>query len=251
MANRPDAFVQELMAARPLYHQERPTRILIIQGKLTKEQVRIWVKQLHYFRVNVPKKELYILANCPIREVRVELMKKYIEEEDDRVIGGTAGPHSELWLRLGEGLGVAREAMEDFRDLSPEYRLLVDSWVAYARDHSWIAGVALSFDEDAGKGRSGPWFKLAKALVDFYGAPEWAVRHLTLHADLDVEHGSSVHDLVRTYAVTETEQDAVRQAVRFKRAFMQLEDRCIRIAARIDPRLYAGLDGESSTSAAR
>jgi pyrroloquinoline quinone (PQQ) biosynthesis protein C len=81
----------------------------MIKGLLTKEQVQTWVKQLHYYRVNVPRKELYILANCPLKEVRMERVKKYLEEEDDRVMGGKVGPHAELWRRLGEGLGIARE----------------------------------------------------------------------------------------------------------------------------------------------
>ena len=75
-------------------------------------------------------------------------MQKYMEEEDDRVIGGKVGPHAALWLKLGEGLGISRDEMEDFRDLSPEYRLLVDSWLGYARHHSWLEGASMSFDED-------------------------------------------------------------------------------------------------------
>jgi len=92
MPKPPDEFIAELLSERQPYHKERPTRILIIQGKLAKEQVQMWVKQLHYFRVHVPQKELYVLANCSIAEVRIELMKKYIEEEDDRVLAGRWGP---------------------------------------------------------------------------------------------------------------------------------------------------------------
>ena len=147
-----DQLVDELLSCRPPRHKDRATRVLMIKGLLTKDQVKMWVKQLHYYRVNVPRKELYILANCPLKEVRMERMKKYMEEEDDRVIGGKVGPHAALWLRLGEGLGMSRDEMEDFRDLTAEYRLLVDSWISYARDHSWLEGAAMSFDEDGGTG---------------------------------------------------------------------------------------------------
>jgi coenzyme PQQ biosynthesis protein C len=237
-----DQLVEELMSERPPRHKERATRVLMIKGLLSKEQVKMWVKQLHYYRVNVPRKELYILGNCPLKEIRMERVKKYLEEEDDRVIGGKVGPHAELWLKLGEGLGIPRGEMEDFRDLSAEYRLLVDSWIGYARDHTWLEGAAMSFDEDGGTGRTGEGMKLAEALVKFYAVPEWGLAHFTLHSELDIEHGSSTRDLIKKYALTEEQQNGVRRAVRFKRAFHQLEDQCMRIACKIDPKLYIEAD---------
>lgn len=238
MPKPPDELIEELLRGRRQRSEERPTRSLITQGKLSKEQVKTWVKQLHYYRVNVPRKELYILANCPVKEVRMELLKKYMEEENNRIIGGTVGPHSELWLRLGDGLGIARDEMEDFRDLCPEYRLLVDSWLNYARGHSWLEGVALNFDEDGGTGKSGEGMKMADALAKFYNVPEWALAHFTLHSELDIEHGSSTHELIRRWALSDEQQNGVRRAVEFKRAFIQMEDRSARIACRIDPQLF-------------
>jgi coenzyme PQQ biosynthesis protein C len=239
MAMSPDEFVEELLRARPPRSRERLTRALIIQGKLDKEQVKMWVKQLHYYRINVPRKELHILANCPIKEIRMERIKKYLEEEDDRVMGGKVGPHAELWAQLGEGLGISRAEMEGFSDLCPEYRLLVDSWVNYTRDHGWLEGAALSFDEDGGTGPSGEGMNMARALSKFYSVPDRALGHFTLHAELDIEHGASTHDLVRKYAVTDEQQEGVRNAVRFKRAFHTMEEQCMRIACRIDPQLIA------------
>jgi coenzyme PQQ biosynthesis protein C len=238
MANATDQVIEELLRARPPRHEERAMRVLLIKGLLTKEQVKKWVKELHYYRVNVPRKELYILANCPVKEVRMERVKKYLEEEDDRVMGGTVGPHAELWRRLGEGLGIPREEIDDFGDLSNEYRLLVDSWVNYARDHSWLEGAAMSFDEDGGTGRGGEGAKVAEAMSRFYGVPEWGLVHFTLHSEMDIEHGSSTRDLIRKYAVTEEQLDGVRRAVRFKRAFHRMEDQCMRIACKIDPKLF-------------
>ncbi|HSE88941.1 MAG TPA: iron-containing redox enzyme family protein [Candidatus Binatia bacterium] len=242
MAKTSDQLIEELMNARPPRHKERAMRVLMIKGLLDKSQVQTWVKQLHYYRVNVPRKELYILANCPVKEIRMERMQKYMEEEDDRVIGGKVGPHAALWLKLGEGLGISREEMEDFRDLSPEYRLLVDSWLAYARDHSWLEGAAMSFDEDGGTGRGGEGMRLAEALARFYQVPEWGLVHFTLHSELDIEHGSSTRDLIKKYALTEEQQNGVRAAVTFKRAFHRLEDQCMWAACKIDPKLHAEVD---------
>ena len=237
-----DRLVEELLRERPARHKERAVRTLMIKGLLTKPQVQMWVKQLHYYRVNVPRKELYILANCPVKEIRMERMKKYMEEEDDRVLGGKVGPHAALWVKLGEGLGMTREEMDDFRDLTPEYRLLVNSWLAYARDHSWLEGAAMSFDEDGGTGRGGEGTRIGEALAKFYGVPEWGLAHFTLHSELDIEHGASTRDLIRKYALTEEQQSGVRAAVSFKRAFHRLEDQCMWGACKIDPKLHAEVD---------
>jgi pyrroloquinoline-quinone synthase len=227
MTTSADQLIEELMSKRPPRHQERAMRVLMIKGLLSKGQVQMWVKQLHYYRVNVPRKELYILANCPVKEIRMERLRKYMEEEDDRVIGGKVGPHAALWLKLGAALGISREEMDDFRDLSAEYRLLVNSWLAYARNHSWLEGAALSFDEDGGTGRGGEGMKLAQALAKFYQVPDWGLAHFTLHSELDIEHGSSTRDLIRKYARTEEQRNGVREAVTFKRAFHRLEDQCM------------------------
>jgi pyrroloquinoline quinone (PQQ) biosynthesis protein C len=76
MTTSADQLVEELMSKRPPRHKERAVRVLMIKGLLSKPQVQMWVKQLHYYRVNVPRKELYILANCPVKEIRMERMKK-------------------------------------------------------------------------------------------------------------------------------------------------------------------------------
>lgn len=233
-----ERLIEELLSARPPRHLERATRALIIKGVLTREQVKTWVRNLHYYRVNVPRKELYILANCPIKEVRMDRVRKYLEEEDDRVLGGKTGPHAALWLKLGEGLGIGQEEMDKFGGVCAEYRLLVDSWINYARDHSWLEGAAMSFDEDGGTGSGGEGMKLAKALAQFYQVPEWALAHFTLHSELDIEHGSSTRDLIKKYARTAEQIEGVRRAVSFKRAFHRLEDRCMRIACKVDPKLY-------------
>lgn len=242
MAIPPEELVRELMSQRQDYRAVRPTRLLIERGKLTKHQVKIWVKQLYFYRVNVPRKELYILANCPIKEVRMERMKKYIEEEDSRVMGGTVGAHAELWAKLAEGLGIPSEELEDFRDLCQPYKVVCDSWVNYARDHSWLEGVSTSFDEDSGTGKTGHGMKMAEAMKKYYGVPDWGLVHFTLHAEMDVEHGSDTRDLIKKYAITDEQQEGVRRAVQFKRTFTVLEDHCMRIACEIDPRLYAELE---------
>ena len=64
MPKPPDELVEELLRGRRSRREERPTRALIIEGKLDKDQVKLWVKQLHYYRVNVPRKEFIFLPTA-------------------------------------------------------------------------------------------------------------------------------------------------------------------------------------------
>ena len=84
--------------------------------------------------------------------------------------------------------------------------------------------------------------KLAEALAQFYQVPDWGLAHFTLHSELDIEHGSSTRDLLKKYALTEEQQNQVRDAVAFKRAFHRLEDQCMWAACKIDPNLHAEVD---------
>jgi hypothetical protein len=100
----------------------------------------------------------------------------------------------------------------------------------------------MSFDEDGGTGRGGEGMRMAEALVKFYQVPQWALGHFTLHSELDIEHGSSTRELIAKYAITEEQQNGVRAAVTFKRAFHRLEDQCFWSVCNIDPKLRAELD---------
>jgi len=68
------------------------------------------------------------------------------------------------------------------------------------------------------------------------------LRRVEAHSELDIEHGSSTRDLIRKHALTDEQQNRVRQAVTFKRAFHRLEDQCMWAACKIDPNLHAEVD---------
>ena len=76
----------------------------------------------------------------------------------------------------------------------------------------------MNFDEDGGTGRGGEAMKIADALARFYGTPESGLAHFTLHSELDIDHGSSTHSLIRKWAVTD-EHDGVRRG-KFQTRFL-------------------------------
>ena len=81
--------------------------------------------------------------------------------------------------------------------------------------------------------------KIVDALARFYGTPESGLAHFTIPSELDIEHGSLAHSLIRKWAVTDEQQNGVcGREVNCKRTFIQMEDRCARIACRIDPQCF-------------
>src|SRR6266496_4299600 len=104
MTTSADQLIEELMSKRPPRHKERAVRVLMIKGLLTKPQVQMWVKQLHYYRVNVPRKELYILAHCPVKEIRMERIKIYGGRRRQTDRGQGRSPRGVV-AKVGRGFG--------------------------------------------------------------------------------------------------------------------------------------------------
>ena len=125
-------------------------------------------------------------------------------------------------------MGIARDEMEDFRDLCPEYRLLA-ILVELCKRPQLVGGASDDFDEDGGTQRRRR-MKMAEALAKFYGVPDGVWR---IYAPFGAGHRTwlSIHDLIRKWAVSDEQQNGVRQAVNFKRACTQMEDRCARLLA--------------------
>jgi len=73
-------------------------------------------------------------------------MQKYMEEEDDRVIGARLVPTAALWLKLGEGLGISRERWRISGICLPSITCWSILGLSYARNHSWLEGAAMSFE---------------------------------------------------------------------------------------------------------
>jgi len=65
-----------------------------------------------------------------------------------------------------------------------------------------------------------------------------------LYASLRARHRARLidADLIKKYALTEEQQNRVREAVAFKRAFHRLEDQCMWAACKIDPKLHAEVE---------
>jgi pyrroloquinoline-quinone synthase len=138
-----DAFVAALRAQAPHYHDRHPFHVLMNTGQLNRHQIQGWVANRYYYQKVIPIKDAAILSNCPYPEVRRRWIQRILDhdgEEEGR--GGT-----ETWLRLGEAVGLSRQAVLDERLVVPTVRFAADAYVTFARTRPWIEGVASSLPE--------------------------------------------------------------------------------------------------------
>jgi pyrroloquinoline-quinone synthase len=75
--------------------------------------------------------------------VRREWLQRIVDH--DGTEPGTGG--IEMWIRLGEAIGVPREEMEDERHVLPGVRFASEAYVTFCRTKPWIDGVAASLTE--------------------------------------------------------------------------------------------------------
>jgi pyrroloquinoline-quinone synthase len=208
---QPEEFVRRLRdVGREQYHDKHPFHRLMNEGRLTPDQIRLWVANRFYYQKTVPIKDAVLLSRIPFREVRRKWVQRLLDHDgfgDDP--GGI-----EKWLRLAEGCGLTREDVESEARLLPATRFAVDAYVDFVATRPWIEGVASSLTELfapelmsqrlAAFEKHYTWIDPA-ALAYFRSRPPLALR--------DSEHGLS---LVQTHCRTLEEQQRAVDALRFK-----------------------------------
>lgn len=138
----PEKFETRLRALGDYYHIHHPFQVAMHQGRLNREQIQGWVANRYYYQITIPRKDAAILANCPDREVRRRWIQRITDHDGHHNEGGI-----EAWLRLGEAVGLDREAMTSERQVLPGVRFAVDAYVNFARRAPWQEAVCSSLTE--------------------------------------------------------------------------------------------------------
>jgi len=136
-------FEAQLYAQGSAYHIHHPFNIMLNSGAASREQIQGWVANRFYYQINIPIKDAAILANCNDRAVRRSWVQRILDHDgygDDP--GGI-----ESWLRLGEAVGLSREAVEGQALVLPGVRFAVDAYVNFARRAPWQEAVCSSLTE--------------------------------------------------------------------------------------------------------
>ena len=139
----PEALADALRSFSTSYYANHPFHQLMHEGRLTPRQLQGWVANRLAYQRAIPRKDAAIISNCPEADVRRAWMQRIVDH--DGLEPGTGG--IELWIRLGEALGVPRHEMEDERHVLPAVRFAAEAYVDFCKTHSWIEGVAASLIE--------------------------------------------------------------------------------------------------------
>jgi pyrroloquinoline-quinone synthase len=205
--------------------QPHPWQLAIGRGQVSREGLIAYLKNRYYFLANINRKDAQIIANCPIPEARRALLPKYIDEEGQDVVGGSLGPHYEMWLRVAEALGVSREVMTSFQDVLPVYRYTVDAVFSFARDHTWLEGLAATYATEGQmwrrytpKAEHGDAHVLSEgdALKKYYGLSDEVLEFHFVHSDANDEHGDICENILKQYCTSRALQAKALAAARFR-----------------------------------
>lgn len=138
-----EEFEARLRDKERYYHIHHPFHVLMNSGKLDRHAIQGWVANRFYYQISIPIKDAAILANCPVREVRREWVKRILDHDGAE---GDAGG-IEAWLQLGEAVGIEREDLWSLTRVLPGVRFAVDAYVNFARRASWQEAACSSLTE--------------------------------------------------------------------------------------------------------
>lgn len=203
-------FEAQLRAQGAGYHIHHPFNIKMNSGQLREDQIRGWVANRFYYQISIPQKDGAIIANCPERETRRKWVRRILDHDgwEDNA-GGI-----EAWTRLGEAVGIGREALCSLQHVVPGVRFAVDAYVNFARQAPWQEAVCSSLTEmfapQIHKDRLASW-------PQHYGWIESAglqyFRSRISLAERDVEHGLQV---TLAHFTTRAQQQRALEILQFK-----------------------------------
>lgn len=138
------AFVQRLLdvGARK-YHDKHPFHVMMNEGRLEREHLKLWAIQRFYYQRTIPMKDAAILSNVPDPAIRRRWIQRI--HDHDGLAEGEGG--IEAWLRLIEAVGGTRAEAWDDRSVLPGVRFAVDAYLTFCRTRPWIDAVASSLTE--------------------------------------------------------------------------------------------------------
>jgi pyrroloquinoline-quinone synthase len=139
-----DEFVQKMRDdGGSRYHDRHPFHLAMHEGRLTPEQLRMWVQNRYYYQTRIPIKDALILSKSEDPAFR-RLWIHRIQDHDGQKEGegGLA-----LWLKLAGGVGLDRTEVAGCGSVLPGVRFACDGYVELVRHGTLLEAVASSLTE--------------------------------------------------------------------------------------------------------
>jgi pyrroloquinoline quinone (PQQ) biosynthesis protein C len=208
------AFVKEISEmVRRKHSKNHPVIEMIEEGQLDRAALKGFVGQFYlFFPKPFPKPIAAMLARCPDDP---ELEKMWIEnvvEEGTGEITGTDS-HKGLFVRFAKACGYTAEELNAVRPL-PETEAFLDWREILMYQRSWLelyACQGFCLEGTASERMT----RIVNGLTRHYGFERNSedLRYWTLHMGVDEDHMKVGPLAVERYAVTDMQQEQVRQAV--------------------------------------
>ena len=125
------------------YHDHHPFHVRMHQGELSQASLQLWVRNRFYYQTRIPIKDALIVSKSEDPSFRRSWLRRV--HDHDGQAAGEGG--LELWLRLAEGVGLARDSVSDLRQVLPGVRFACDAYVTFVREKSLVEAVASSLTE--------------------------------------------------------------------------------------------------------
>lgn len=220
-----DTLSKEIVERNALLHH--PLMKLFYEGKLTRDQLRGWVKQFwvipHTHLINNAGK----LAHAQLW--RGGILQQLLESPyDKKVTAALFGAvsdemgkteispqnHYDCFFVLAEELDIRKDEMGRTEDLLPTSLLVMHAWAQSALQFSLLELIAShNFVNDNTNTIGYP--RVCEALTKHYGVSKGAATWFDLHGEVDKEHGAMSRFVLGTLIKTEEDLRVVRYAVKF------------------------------------
>jgi pyrroloquinoline quinone (PQQ) biosynthesis protein C len=182
------AFLQFLRQERSKkYPAAPPFYQALCDGKLGPDDLRLWVKDLYsYWDHGAVYSTGAIFVKTNDEPTRTHMLRRMVDIEGEDVVGDLSGSATpaweELWLQLGEGLGLERDQVTSWKPMTRTH-FAISTLCSYSRywDWSWLDGVATFYAADLhGKEYLGNAYE---ALKRYHGLPEQSLEFFRVYLD--------------------------------------------------------------------
>jgi pyrroloquinoline quinone (PQQ) biosynthesis protein C len=207
-----DTLTGELLARNPFRTSEYFKRFAA--GVLTREQVWAHIAQHYLLIAWFPRIFSGIHTRCDDFEVRKDCARHLLVEDLGFLNGrvGATPDHDELFRRIGDDLGYARDAYDRIVPVS-EMAAIVAFFQELAHVRPWSAALcatALLEEEVVEIART-----VGRALVEHYGVrPEWGGQNYAVHEAVEQEESGETKKTILKHLATPDDRRAAEEAMR-------------------------------------
>jgi pyrroloquinoline-quinone synthase len=147
-ADEPVDFVTRLRRlGSGQYHHRHPFNLLMHAGKLSADDLRLWVANRYYYQTRIPIKDALILAKAEDGAFRRVWVQRLLDHDGAETDAGARAGGLELWRRLGRALRLSEDELEAGTELLPAVKRACDEYVELVRSADLLTAVAASLTE--------------------------------------------------------------------------------------------------------